>query len=155
MSVNTVLLVGRLGAAPELKTTPTGKQVCNFSIATSFWDKRTQTEGADWHRIVAWDRTAENCERYLDKGSQVAIEGRLKHSSWTAPDGTKRYKTEVYAARVTFMTPPRRGSESHAGPPQRQEERLPAQVAAEAPPPPGGGRRGKGALLAEIDDIPF
>ncbi len=147
MSLNTVFLVGNLGGPPEMRRTAAGKSVCTFSVATSHWDKRTRKEVADWHRVVAWERTAETCHRYLEKGSKVAIEGRLRSSSWTAPDGTRRSRVEVAAMRVIFLTPKRQragGAAVADGPPVGQG------VAAATP-----ARAKRGANLGEIDDIPF
>ena len=98
MSVNKVLLLGRLGADPEVKYTPSGEAVCNFSVATSY-DK----EHTEWHNIVVWKKQAEACGQYLGKGSQVFIEGYLRTRNWDDRDGNKRYRTEIVAQRVDFI----------------------------------------------------
>lgn len=106
MSVNKVILLGRLGQDPEMKYTPTGAAVCSFSLATSeFWtdksgQKQTKTE---WHRIVAWGKTAELCSKYLGKGREVYLEGRLQTRSWDGKDGQKRYTTEINASIIQFV----------------------------------------------------
>jgi single-strand DNA-binding protein len=106
MSVNKVILLGRLGQDPELKYTPGGAAVCNFSMATTeaWTDKQgAKQEKTEWHRIVVWGKLAELCNQYLAKGRQAFVEGRLQTRSWDDKDGTKRYTTEVMAATVQFI----------------------------------------------------
>jgi single-strand DNA-binding protein len=106
MSVNKVILLGRLGQDPELKYTPGGAPVCNFSMATteSWTDKQGQKqEKTEWHRIVVWGKLAELCNQYLAKGRQAFVEGRLQTRSWDDKDGTKRYTTETLASTVQFI----------------------------------------------------
>jgi single-strand DNA-binding protein len=105
MSVNKVILLGRLGQDPELKYTPGGAAVCNFSLATTeaWTDKSGQKqEKTEWHRIVVWGKLAELCNQYLAKGRQAFVEGRLQTRSWEQ-EGTKRYTTEIMAATVQFI----------------------------------------------------
>jgi single-strand DNA-binding protein len=105
--VNKVILVGRLGKDPELRYTPSGAAVANFSIATSeeWKDKNTgeKQERTEWHRIVAWRRLGEICGEYLRKGSQVYIEGRLQTRSWEDRDGNTRYTTEIVAQNMQML----------------------------------------------------
>ena len=101
MSVNKVILVGRLGKDPELKTLNSGSNICNMSLATS--SKRNDKEITDWHRIVAFNTTADNCERYLSKGSLIYVEGRLQTRSWENKQGQKQYTTEIVANIVQFL----------------------------------------------------
>ena len=106
MSVNKVILLGRLGQDPELKYTPGGAPVCNFSMATteSWTDKSGQKqEKTEWHRIVVWGKLAELCNQYLAKGRQAFVEGRLQTRSWDDKDGNKRYTTEILANTVQFI----------------------------------------------------
>ncbi len=106
MSMNKVLLLGRLGTDPELKNLPTGAEVCNFSVATSekWTDKQGQKqERTEWHRIVVWGKLASVCNQYLKKGQQTFIEGKVATRSWEAEDGTKRYATEIVAQNVQFI----------------------------------------------------
>lgn len=106
MSVNKVILLGRLGQDPELKYTPGGAAVCNFSVATteSWTDKQGQKqEKTEWHRIVVWGKLAELCNQYLAKGRQAFVEGRLQTRSWDDKDGSKRYTTEIMANTVQFI----------------------------------------------------
>jgi len=98
-SVNRVILVGNLGRDAELKYTPSGAAVSNFSIATSeSWkDKNSgeRKEKTEWHRIVIWGKTAENLSQYLLKGKQIYVEGRLETRQWEDKEGQKRSTTEV------------------------------------------------------------
>lgn len=107
MSVNRVILLGRLGQDPEVRYGQTGNSVCNFSLATSesWQDKATgkKQEKTEWHRIVVWGRLAEICGQYLAKGRQVYVEGRLQTRSWDDKDGVKKYTTEIVAQTVQFL----------------------------------------------------
>jgi len=107
MSVNKVILVGRLGQDPELKYTPSGAAVANFTMATSeSWvDKSGQKqEKTEWHRVVVWGKLAELCQKYLQKGRQAYLEGRIQTRSWDdQASGQKRYTTEVIAQTVQFL----------------------------------------------------
>jgi single-strand DNA-binding protein len=105
--INKVILIGRLGSDPEVRYTPSGVAVANFSIATSEeWkdkDSGEKKERTEWHRIVAWRRLGEICGEYLSKGKQVYIEGRLQTRDWEDRDGNKRYTTEIVASDVQFL----------------------------------------------------
>lgn len=104
-SVNKVILVGNLGADPELKYTPSQRPVCNMSIATTevYKDRSGQRqEKTEWHKIVVWGDHAENCSKYLAKGRSVYVEGKLTTESYEK-DGQKRYVTKVVADRVVFL----------------------------------------------------
>lgn len=106
MSVNKVILLGRLGQDPELKYTPTGSAVCNFSMATTeAWTDKTgqKQEKTEWHRIVVWGKLAELCNQYLSKGRQAFVEGRLQTRSWDDKEGQKKYTTEILANTVQFI----------------------------------------------------
>src|SRR5438309_11702546 len=105
-SVNKVILIGHLGAKPELKYLPSGQAVCEMRIATNevFNDKQGQRqERTEWHRVVAWGKTGELASQYLKKGRQVYLEGRLQTRSWDDKDGNKRYTTEIVATQVVFL----------------------------------------------------
>lgn len=107
MSVNKVILLGRLGQDPELKYTPSGASVCNFSLATSeSWNDKSsgqKQERTEWHRVVVWGKLAELCNQYLSKGRQAFVEGRLQTRSWEDQNGNKRYTTEINATTVQFI----------------------------------------------------
>ena len=127
--INKVILIGRLGQDPEVRYTPDGTAVANFSIATSeeWKDKNSgeKKERTEWHRIVAWRRLGEICGEYLSKGRQVYIEGRIQTRSWDDKDGNKRYTTEIVASDVQFLggrdsaaaAGPSAGSQDAGGPP--------------------------------------
>lgn len=117
--VNKAILVGRLGKDPEIKYTPSGTAVTNFTIATSenFKDKDGQKqERTEWHRIVAFGKLAEICGEYLVKGRQVYIEGRIQTRSWDDKNGTKRYTTEIVANTVQFLGKTDEGTKGGAEP---------------------------------------
>ena len=104
--VNKVILVGRLGADPEVRYTNTGTPVANFNVATStnFTDKSGErTERTEWHRIVAFGKLGEICGEYLAKGKQVYIEGRLQTRDWEDRDGNKRKTTEIVANTMQML----------------------------------------------------
>ena len=107
-SVNKVILIGNLGAKPELKYLPSGQAVCELRLATNetFTDKNQQKqERTEWHRVVVWGKQGENCAQYLDKGRSVYLEGRLQTRSWDdKTSGEKRYMTEIVANTVQFLS---------------------------------------------------
>jgi single-strand DNA-binding protein len=116
-SVNKVILIGNLGADPELKHTPSNRPVCNLSLATNevFKDKSGQRqERTEWHRVTVWGEAAENCAKYLAKGRSAYIEGRLQTRSWDDKDGKKRYSTDIVADRVVFLAGGSGGAEGGA-----------------------------------------
>ncbi len=106
-SLNKAMLIGNLGADPELRHTASGVEVATFRLATN-WSRKTgdgQTEeNTEWHNIVAWRRLAEICQQYLSKGSKVYIEGRIQTRSWDdAKTGQKRYMTEIVADQMIML----------------------------------------------------
>ena len=123
---NRVFLIGNLGKDPEVKFVPGGQAVANFTVATneSWTDKAGQKqERTEWHRIVAWGKTAELCGEYLTKGRQCHIEGKIQTREWNNKEGVKQYTTEIVASAVLFLsdgskrdggaqTPPRSPSSS-------------------------------------------
>lgn len=105
-SVNKVILIGNLGADPELRHTAAGQAVCELRMATNeSWTAKdgTKQEKTEWHRVVVWAKTAENCAKYLKKGKSAYVEGRLQTRQWDDKDGNKRYTTEIVADRVQFL----------------------------------------------------
>lgn len=107
--VNKVILIGHLGADPEVKFLSSGTQVANFRIATT--ENRVNRAGekvslTEWHRIVAFGRLAEVCGQYLNKGKQVYIEGRLRTRSWEDKDGNRRFTTEIVATQMQMLGTP-------------------------------------------------
>lgn len=104
--VNKVILIGRLGADPEVRYASSGSAVANFNMATStnFTDKNGQkTERTEWHRVVVFGKLAEICGEYLAKGKQVYIEGRLRTRDWEDRDGNKRKTTEIVATSMQML----------------------------------------------------
>lgn len=106
-SLNKAMLIGNLGADPELRHTASGIEVATFRLATN-WSRRTddgQTEeNTEWHNIVAWRKLAQICQQYLSKGSKVYIEGRIQTRSWDdAKTGQKRYMTEIIADQMIML----------------------------------------------------
>jgi single-strand DNA-binding protein len=105
--VNKVILIGNLGADPEVRYTGDGTAVANFSLATAeSWKDRTsgeRQEKTEWHRVVLWRQLAELAKEYLKKGSKVYIEGKLQTRSWDDQSGQKRYTTEVVGNQMNFL----------------------------------------------------
>jgi len=139
-SVNKVILIGNLGADPELKHTTSGTAVCTLSVATT--DKRKDqagdwTESTEWHRVNIWQKTAENCAKYLKKGSKIYVEGRLGTRKWENKDGVTMYSTEVTAFTVQFLDSKEKTQDSGSYEPQ-------SKPAAQSQP-----------SQASLDDIPF
>ena len=148
-SVNKVILVGNLGRDPELRYTQGGQGVANFTLATNerFQDKEgNRQERTEWHRIVVWAKTAENCAQYLHKGSSVYLEGRLQTREWEDKDGNKRSTTEIVAQVVQFLGG--RGGSGGAG----------GSVGGDSgpsPDAPSGGAGGGPTGPPPADDVPF
>jgi single-strand DNA-binding protein len=140
--VNKVILIGNLGRDPEVRSTPSGQQVANFTLATNRrWRDRdgNRQEQTEWHTIVCWGRQAEVAGQYLTKGRQVYVEGRLQTRSWEdRQSGEKRYRTEVICENFQMLGSA--GAQSGGS----WEPAEPAEVA-------GAGSGGS----SEDDDIPF
>ncbi len=137
-SVNKVILIGNLGADPELKHTNGGIAVCTLSVATT--DKKKDqagdwTEATEWHRVNVWQKTAENCAKYLKKGSKIFVEGKIGTRKWEK-DGVTMYSTEITAFTVQFLDSKDKTQDSGSYQPQSKPAAT-AQV--------GAG----------LDDIPF
>jgi len=133
-SVNKVILIGNLGRDPELRYTKSGAAVANFSLATTdvFSKEGQREERTEWHRIVAWGKTAELCTQYLAKGRSVYIEGQLRTREWEDKDGNKRQTTEVHAQTVQFLGPRGAGGAGGGGGGPRPSE--PSAAPSDAPP---------------------
>jgi single-strand DNA-binding protein len=132
--INKVILIGNLGADPEMRYTADGTAVCNFRIATTerFKDRQGNTqERTEWHRVVAWRKLAEICGQYLAKGKQVYIEGRIRNESWEK-EGVKQVSYKIEADTMKMLGGP--GASNRLQEPEAFE------------PPPGG---------VPEDDIPF
>ncbi|MBI2820788.1 MAG: single-stranded DNA-binding protein [Acidobacteria bacterium] len=143
-SVNKVILVGRLGKDPEVRYTPSGAAVANFSVATDeTWKDKSgeKQQRTEWHNIVVWGKLAEICGQYLTKGKLVYLEGRLQTREWDDRDGNKRRTTEVVASDMVML-----GSKAEGGGTAAARE-SPRPAESVATPTPDIG--------ITDDDIPF
>lgn len=163
--VNKVILIGNLGADPEVRYTPGGSAVANIRIATSeSWkDKNTGElqERTEWHRVALFGRLGEVAGQYLRKGSKVFIEGKIRTRKWQDQSGQDRYSTEIIADQMQMLDS--RGAGGGGGPSQGQGP-GPSYGTAAAPPqdrapePMGGGNVAEGGFPGDSgfdDDIPF
>jgi single-strand DNA-binding protein len=103
---NRVQLIGHLGAAPEVRDLNSGKKVAQFSMATSDYYKNSageRVQETQWHQVVVWNKLAEIAESFLDKGKQVAVEGKLTYRSYEDKNGVKRYVTEILASDILML----------------------------------------------------
>ena len=106
---NRIQLIGRLGRDPEFRLLESGKNVVNFTVATNESYKNSageKIEDTQWHQVVAWGSLAELADKYLQKGSEVVVQGKLVHRNYEGPDGNKRYVTEILADELLFMGKP-------------------------------------------------
>ena len=144
--VNKVFLIGNLGRDPEVRFTPSGRAVANFTVATS--EKWSDADGnrkehTEWHNIVVWGKQAETCGQYLSKGRQVFIEGTIRRREYEDKEGNKRSVTEIIARDVRFL------GGGGGGGRQAAAESFSAPMGEE-----GGGGSGGGGGPSD-DDIPF
>ena len=140
MSVNSVTLLGRVGKDVEVKDI-NGTKCATFTLATSekYKDRNGETkELTEWHNIVSWRQTADICEKYVRKGDQVCVLGKIKYRSWETDRGEKRYSTDIIADRVELL-----GKKDNLSAPKP----VPQQRAQSTPLPPAGE--------PEDDDLPF
>ena len=154
-SVNKVILVGNLGADPEIRYLPSGDAVCNIRIATT--DRvRDKASGeykdyTEWHRIVFFGKLAETAGQYLKKGRQVYVEGRIRTNKWQDKDGNERYTTEIVANEMKML-----GSREGMGSPAGEAEYGGSMPSA---PAAGSGRAAPAKKVPSFedmdDDIPF
>ncbi len=150
-SVNKAIILGNLGQDPELRYTPSGAAVCTLNIATT--DVRNdqnngRQERTEWHRVVVWNKAAENAAKYLAKGRSVYIEGRIQTRSWEDQNGQKKYSTEIVAQTVQFLGG-RDGQASQGSQQTRNFTPPPAEPAKEMDSGFGGPN------TPSLDEIPF
>ena len=159
-SVNKVILIGNLGADPELRYTGSGTAVCNFNVATneSYKDREGNlVEKTEWHRVVAWDRLAEICAEYLKKGRQVYIEGSLQTRQWEDQDGNTKYTTEIKAREMQILGSPGDGGSGggydfdQSRPQQQRPQRSQPQRPQKAQP----AAQNDDYAFEPDDDLPF
>jgi single-strand DNA-binding protein len=161
-SLNRVFIIGNLGKDPELRYTQNQNAVATFSVATT--DTRTGADGqrqeqTEWHNIVVWGKTAENCSKYLAKGRSVLVEGRLQTRSWEDKNGQKRYTTEIVANNVTFLGS-RNDRDAGAGrgmemPPLPEEPFASHGGPSQSAPSMNAGSAFGGPSTPGLDDVPF
>ncbi len=152
--INKVILIGNLGADPEVRYMPSGGAVANLRLATTeAWkDRQTgdQQERTEWHRVVCFGRLGEVAGEYLRKGSKVYIEGKLQTRKWQGQDGQDRYTTEIVASDMQMLDS--RGGASNYQEPTEGQWEQPAQRSSPQPPPSGPASQPPGDF---DDDIPF
>jgi len=145
--VNKVILVGNLGADPEIRYTSGGTAVANLRLATTeTWTDKTgeRTERTEWHRVILWGKTAETASQYLTKGKQVYIEGRLQTREWQDKDGNKKFTTEISANTMLMLG---KGDSPGAQPGGRMQNQAAA--------PEYAGMPEDGGAPSPEDDLPF
>jgi single-strand DNA-binding protein len=145
-SLNKVMLIGRLGADPEVRYTQNNTAVATLSLATSerYKDSNGEwQETTEWHRVVAWGRLAEICQQYTHKGSQIYVEGSLQTRSWEDREGQKRYTTEIKTSSIQLLDSREggQGANTSAG----KDTQRPEPAASSSAPTP----------FDEDDDLPF
>ena len=152
--VNKVIIIGNLGRDPEIKYTQSSVPVANFSVATSeSWKDKTTgewQEKTEWHRIVAWRHLADRAEKYLKKGKQVYIEGRIETRKWQGKDGNDRYTTEIVANQLMLLG--RRDENERYGGGTGSAD-APGSSGGFNPPPME--KQAEGNAADEDDDLPF
>lgn len=158
-SLNKVFIMGRLGQDPELRYTSSQTPVCTLNVATSeSWTRDGQKqEQTEWHRVVVWNKAAENCSKYLAKGRAVFVEGKIQTRSWDDKNGQKRYTTEISANNVQFMPssdssrPEGGSSRGFSGPDEPQANSFPPAQSSQE----GAADKGQAGMGMSLDDIPF
>ena len=158
--LNKVMLIGRLGKDPELRYSNDGNPMVRFSLATdeSYTDRNgTKVDRTEWHTIVGFQRTAENCANYLAKGSLVFIEGKLQTRKWQDQQGQDRYSTEIVAGRVQFLE--KRNSSDQNQNQNANQAHSNGSRSHQAPAQSGYGNEDYGPAFPSdasgMDDIPF
>lgn len=148
------MIIGRLGADPEVRYTQSNTAVANMSVATSekYKDRNGEMqESTEWHRVVAWGRLAEICQQYLTRGSLVYFEGPIQTRSWEDKDGNKQYSTEIKAMAMQMLDS--RGEGGSSGSQGGSSSEYSGSGASNKPEAVGSG---PGAVNAdEDDDLPF
>ena len=130
--MNRVINSGNLGQKPEIREAKSGMKVGNFSVATNERVKKGDewVDHTEWHRVVVFGKEAENCERFLDKGSKVVVEGKIRSSKYQGKDGIERKSFEILSDRVEFLTRPDNGAAARPAPQARpssgyQDDEIP------------------------------
>ncbi len=167
--INSVVVVGRLVEKPIIKYGASGIAVSNLRLANNVFVGTGKEEKVNWFTVVVFGKTAENCEKYLDKGRQIVVNGRLDWNSWETKDGQKRSKVQIVANRVQFIGGKPRTSESAEGPGEISQSH-PQPESSEEMPPDGQQENNKASEegssdfnststfespIDDTDDIPF
>lgn len=152
-SLNKVMLIGNVGRDPEIRDFEGGLRRASFTLATT--EQFRDREQTEWHNIIAWRQLAELADKYIRKGSQIYVEGRITTRSWDGNDGTKRYTTEIVANTIQLLG--RRGEGAPAdgaaaAPAPRAAATAPAPRPAQAPAPAAPA---ESFDTTEVDDLPF
>lgn len=158
MSVNKVILVGNLGKDPELRYTPSGTAVATFSLATTerYKDRDGQRQDkTEWHNIVAWRQLAEICGKFLHKGKQVYIEGKIQTRSYDDRDGNKRYITEIVVDQMQMLGSKDDGQSSGGGYGGQQDSGASARNPQQKSPASSRGDEFEEPVFNPDDEIPF
>jgi single-strand DNA-binding protein len=163
MSVNKVILVGNLGKDPELRYTPSGTAVATFSLATT--ERYKDRDGnpqkkTEWHNIVAWRQLAEICGKYLHKGKQIYVEGKIQNRSYDDRDGNKRYISEVVINEMQMLGSRDDNQQGGGGQSQNYNQGGQTQGYNQSQPATGSGHQQSGGGFEEPvfnpdDEIPF
>ena len=152
-SVNKVILLGNVGKDPEIRSTPGGTMVANFSLATSdrFQDQQGNWQDrTEWHNLVAFKRTAEIIRDYVKKGSKLYVEGKIQTRTWDDKEGVKHYKTEILVNDLSLLS----GREEGSGGYSRSTSSSSSAASFDQRPPAGQDDVAQSAEISD-DDIPF
>ncbi|MDO8668284.1 MAG: single-stranded DNA-binding protein [bacterium] len=157
MNLNKAMIIGFLTRDPEVRTTPNGKTVASFSVATNFvWTDQSgqKHEKAEFHNIVAWARLAEICGQYLKKGAKIYLEGRLQTRDWVGQDSVKRYRTEIVAENMIMLD--RAGAGSRGSIERNDQPPMPSEPVINVDEAAGtSGGESQGEEEIRVENIPF
>src|SRR3989338_2861571 len=154
MNLNKAMIIGNLTRDPEIRTTPTGKTVASFSVATNLiWTDQSgqKHDKAEFHNIVAWARLAEICGQYLKKGSKIYLEGRLQTRDWVGQDSVKRYRTEIVAENMIMLD--RAGAAGQFG--RNEHPPTPSEPVINVEEAVGSAQDNQGEEEIRVENIPF
>lgn len=159
MNLNRAMIIGNLTRDPEVKTIPSGQTVANFSIATNFVWKDSQTgeqkEQVEFHNIVAWRRLGEICGQYLKKGSKIYLEGRLQTRSWDDQNGVKHYRTEINAENMIMLDRVGSNANTNSGQQFSQGNQMPQQPQQQTQQPQPTPQANDNTEEIQVENIPF
>ena len=151
-SLNKVMLIGNVGRDPEVRDFEGGLRRASFTLATT--EQFRDREQTEWHNIIAWRQLADLADKYIRKGSQIYVEGRITTRSWDGNDGTKRYTTEIVANTIQLLGRRGEGASAEAPAPAAPRAAAPAPRPAQAPAP-APAAPSESFDSTEVDDLPF